>query len=357
MAEAERVERGVGRLLRAGFVIVVSLGVIGAWLGTSGWYSLKPGEAAVVLRLGAYARTVEHEGLQFKLPYPFETYRIVRSGELRREKFGFEDSDRSALDEKAASGENAIQTADNNIVNLSYVVQYYVGDAFSYVYGMAAPRSTLRDAAQAAMREVVGSRGIDDVLQGDRGGIEVEARDNLQRMLDSYFDSPEHSAFRVKQVSLQDVKAPVPVQDAFDDVVAATQDQRRALSEATGDAREITERASASARELREAALAYKQAKVLEAQGEADRFEALLAEYAQAPTVTRERLYIETMEAILPDIDKMIVEPGAVDLMPLLSFEGGRRAGSRARAEAVAREAAQNAAPTEGAGAATEGQP
>ena len=145
-------------------------------------------------------------------------------------------------------------------------------------------------------------------------------------MLDAYFAQAERSAFQIERVQLQDVQPPAEVQDAFEDVVSATQDEQRALSEARGDVREIIERANAEAREIREAATAYKEAKLLEAGGEADRFVALLAEYKRAPEVTRERLYLETMEAILPQVDKVIVEPDTVNLMPYFPLDGKRPA-------------------------------
>jgi membrane protease subunit HflK len=315
---AARIERGAGRFVRRSLLFLLSLLLIGAWIGSSGWYRLQPGEAGVVLQLGRYARTETAAGVHLKLPLPFETVRSIRLGELRRAKFGFADSQRAQLTDETATPENAIQTADNNIVMMSYVVQYYVRDPFSYVYGMADPESLLRDAAQSAMREVVGRRPGREALTEDRSGIQREAEALLQKRLDGYFPSPERSAFRIDSLEILDSQAPVPVQDAFDDVVSASQDRERAQAEARGDAREIVERALAEGQEVREAAIAYRDAKLLEAAGEAARFTALLAEYERAPEVTRTRLYLEAMEEVMPGIEKVVIEQDTVNLLPFL---------------------------------------
>lgn len=326
---AERIERGAGRLVRGSLLLLLSVLLIGSWVASSGWYRLEPGEAGVVLQLGRYDRTETAPGLHFKLPLPFETVGTVRLGELRRAKFGFADSQQAQLTAETATPENAIQTADNNIVNMSYVVQYYVGDAFSYVYGLADAEATLRDAAQSAMREVVAQRSGRDALTGDRGGIQTDAEALLQSRLDAYFPSRERNAFRIDSFEILDSQAPTPVQDAFDDVVSASQDRERAQAEARGDALEIVERAKAEAQEIREAAVAYRDAKLVEAGGEAERFVALLVEYERAPEVTRRRLYLETMEEILPGVEKVIIEPDTVNLLPYMPLQSRRAGGAR----------------------------
>lgn len=316
---SDAIERRAGRSLQRWIALLASAGLIGAW-GSTGFYRLAPGEAAVVLSFGRYLRTEATAGLRWHVPRPIQSHEIIRFGELRREKFGYFDAEQAQLTPETAAGENAIQTADNNIVNMSYVVQYYVNDAFSFVYGLADPTATLRDAAQSALREVVGKHSGNEALRENRAGIQREAEALLQQRLDDYFGSRERSAFRIDKIEIQDSKAPAPVQSAFDDVVAARQDEQRKQAEARGDAREIVERAQAQAREVREAASAYRDAKLVEAEGEAARFTALVAEYQRAPEVTRERLYLETMETILPAAEKVIVDPGAAQLVPLLSL-------------------------------------
>jgi membrane protease subunit HflK len=242
---------------------------------------------------------------------------------VRREKFGLAEGE-AAMEpgEKTATFENAIQTSDSNIVNLSYEVQYTIDDPYSFLYAIAAPQETLRDAAQAAVREVVGRTSVDGVLSEERAHIESEARRILQETLEQYFAREgKRSPFDIDRFNLNIVQPPTQVQAAFDDVVAAQQDAARAVSEAQGDAKEITARANAQATELIESATAYKQAKILEASGEAQRFVALQQEYERAPEVTRRRIYLETMEQVMPDVDKVIVEPNTVNVLPFLPLQ------------------------------------
>ncbi len=311
----ETIRRQVSRTLGNWLATIVSLGLIGGWAWT-GVYQLEPGESAVLLRLGRFLHTVSTPGLHWHLPPPLEYVEVVNTTATRREKFGLLPGKPVEPGEQTATFENAIQTADSNIVNLSYVVQYRVADPYLYTYGMASPTETLRDAAQASVREVVGRALVDDVLSRERARIQNEAREILQTTLDGYFGEAGGSAFEIITIELQIVQPPSPVQDAFDDVIASQQDEVRAASEARGDAREIRERANAEAIEWRETAKAYKEAKILESRGEAQRFSALQVEYARAPEVTRRRLYLEAMEELLPDVDKFIVESDAVNLLP-----------------------------------------
>lgn len=320
----ERIRRQVGRTIANWAAVLISLAVIVGW-GVTGFYQVEPGEGAVVLRVGKYDRTEVRPGLRWHLPPPLESHEKVNVQEIRRERFGFGAVSEAVPGEKTATFETAIQTADSNIVNLAFVVQYQVADAFPFLYGLADPIGTLRDAAQAAVREVVGRKSIDEVLSTDRGEIQNETRSILQQTLDSYLAGTRfegQSAFGIKRVVLQVVQPPSPVQDAFDDVVASQQDADRSISEARGDAKEIRERAEAEAREKLEAATAYKESKILEARGEAGRFSALYEEYVRAPEVTRRRLYLETMEKLMPTVDKVVVEPDTVSVMPFLPLQG-----------------------------------
>ena len=206
-----------------------------------------------------------------------------------------------------------MQTSDNNIVQLSFVVQYRVKDAFASRYRVADPTSTLRDAAQAAMREVVGQMTIDGVLSERRGDVEFEAKRILQEILDSY-----ETGLQIQAVQLQDVQPPEEVRAAFDDVIAAAQDASRAINEAEGYRNELMPGARAEAAELVAAAAGYREAKIAESEGEAARFTAIVAEYRKAPVVTRKRLFLETMETILPDVEKIIIEPGTASVLPYL---------------------------------------
>jgi len=300
--------------------------VLVGWV-SQGVYRLELGESAVILRLGRLDRIQSVEGLQFHWPPPLEYHEIVNTSGLRTESFGANPTlstpgrPADAEDREIAMQikRDAIQTADSNIVNVDYELQYEVDDAFAFAFGMADAASILHDATEAAVREVIGKRTIDAVLSQDRGEIERDASELLEELLGSYFeDVGLRPAFEIAAINLQKPQAPEPVREAFADVVSAGQDDKRALSEAEGDAREIIERAAAEAAEIREAAEAYRQARIIEARGESARFESLLVEYLGAPEVTRRRLYLETLEEILPGVEKLVVEPNTVNMLPML---------------------------------------
>jgi len=338
-----KIRRRVGRAVANWTAVLTSLFVIGSWAAT-GYYELLPGEAAVILQFGKFSRVVKTSGFHFRLPTPLEHHSTINLAERLQEDFGPGTHDQLEPGDESASFENAIQTRDNNIINLSYSVQYHIGDGASFLYGMAEGHPTLRDAAQAAVREVVGRKTVDDVLTSGKRTIQLEATEALEDLLASYFGGVrERSPFRIDEIQIQLAQPPPAVQDAFNDVTRARQDQDRLIAEAAGDVKEIVERANALAIELREGAEAYKQAKVADATGESQRFAALLIEYQRAPEVTRQRLYLETMELILPDAEKVIVEPNTVNLMPFFpTSNGAGRAAAAAAAAAVAVSAPAN---------------
>jgi len=321
----ENVRRQVGRTVANAFVIVVSLGVLGAW-SYFGLYQLHPGEHAVILSLGRYSRTVESPGLKWHLPPPLEAHDIVRADLLEREEFGFPKEGEVSKQQRL---EGVIQTQDNNVAHIGFVVQFRIKDAFFSRYRVASPRETLRDTAQAAIREVVGRTTIDGVLSEQRGSVERQTREQLQAILDRY-----ESGLVVEGVELQEVQPPPEVQDAFDDVIAAAQDRTRKINEAEGYANEVLPRARGESAELQRASEAYRDSKIAQATGDASRFSALLAEYQKAPEVTRKRLYLETMEIVLPDVEKVIIEPGTANVLPYLPLGrpmGGADGGGAAR--------------------------
>ena len=319
---ADRAGRGITRILFDRFLLVVSLAILLGW-GWQGVYKVEPGESAVILRLGAHHHTRHEEGYWAHLPPPLESHVLVNTGEVRTETFG-ENPTRSTPGAPADAEElgvaegitrEAIQTADHNVVNVTYQLQYKIADAYAWAFSLADPASVLHDAMEASMRSAIGRRTIDEVLSQKWKQVEEDAARLLSERLDAYSSSLGlGAAFEVQRVNLEKPQAPEPVREAFVDVVSAGQDEKRATFAATGDAVEIVEQARSEAAEIRERAEAYKGAKIVEARGEAARFDALLVEYQAAPEVTRRRLYLETMEAILPGMDKVIGEPGAVNL-------------------------------------------
>lgn len=313
----QKIRRGVLRTLTNGTLLLLALAVIGGWIST-GVYKLELGEEAVIFRLGKHHRTVKREGLNWHLPEPIEYHTPVNTRGLRTEVFGMLGDALQHEGEGAGRG-LFIQTADKNIVAATFELQYTLEDAYSYRFGMVDPRAVLHEATQASVRKVIGGMLVDDVLLKRRGEVQIAARENLDATLADYFaKSTQTSAFRIEKINLLTVHPPDEVRNAFKEVEAARQDEERSVSKAQGDEQEILERARAEAAELRERSEAYKEAKVLESEGEAKRFEALLAEYRRAPEVTRRRLYLETMETVMPRVEKMIVEPDTVSVMPLM---------------------------------------
>jgi membrane protease subunit HflK len=313
----EAVRRDVARLLANAFVVVVSLLVLGFW-AYFGIYQLEPGQAAVILQFGKYERTVSEPGLRWHWPPPLQSHVVVNVAALEREEFGA-DLRVEPQEGETVRREVAMQTKGNNIVRLGFVVQYRIKDAFQSRYRIANPRATLRDAAQAAIREVVGRTTIDGLLSEQRGQVEREAHQVLQDLLDHY-----ESGIRIEGIQLQEVQPPQQVRAAFDDVIGARQDKSRRVNEAEGYANEILPGARAQAIELRESARGFRDAKIAEATGEAARFRALALEYRKAPAVTRKRLYLETMELVLPDAEKLIIDPEAAKVLPYFPIGRGR---------------------------------
>ena len=312
----EAVRGQIGRRLANVVLVLVSLAVLAAW-AWFGLYQLDPGQHAVILRLGQYDRTVQSPGLKWHLPPPLESHDVVNVEALEREEFGFTGDGEPTPQQRH---EGTIQTRDNNIVHVNFVVQYQIKDAFESRYRIASVRDTLRDTAQAAVREVIGHTTVDGVLSEQRGRVQSETRELLQSILDRY-----QSGLLIQGVKLQEVQPPPEVQAAFDDVVAANQDRDRAINEAQGYANEVLPRARAQAVELRQSAQGYRDAKIAEAEGQAARFSALLEEYRKAPQVTRQRLYLETMEQILPGVEKVLIEPGAAPVLPYFPLQRGER--------------------------------
>jgi membrane protease subunit HflK len=324
--EASKAGHGVTRKIFNTTIFLASLAVLVAW-AFQGVITLAPGESAVILRMGEFNRIRSIEGFGVHMPPPLESHYIVNTGRVRTESFGSRPTQSTPGDPSDKEDEeiaqkmkrDAIQTVDSNIVNVAYELQYKVGDAYAYRFSMADPAAVLHDATEAAMRNVIGKRTIDAVLSQDRSAIEDEARQRLREMLAGYVTEVGHAAaFEVGRINLDKPQAPEAVREAFADVVSAGQDEKRSSLAAGGDAQEILQRARSEAAEMYEQAEAYKRSKIIEASGEATRFEALLTEYQLAPEVTRRRLYLETMEEILPGIDKMVVEPNTVNMLPML---------------------------------------
>ncbi|MEW5773747.1 MAG: FtsH protease activity modulator HflK [Thermodesulfobacteriota bacterium] len=303
----------------------ILLGVL--WLA-SGLYIVEPAEIGVVQRFGAYDRQTE-PGLHYHLPFPIEYVQTPKVTQVRRAEVGFRTLGRAGSQQfRLVPEESLMLTGDENIVDVQFIVQYMIKDAVQYLFNVNEPDQTVKNAAEAAMREVVGYNQIDAVLTTNKLDIQNHARDLMQTILDIY-----KTGIHVQAVQLQDVHPPKEVIDAFKDVASAREDKSRFINEADAYKNDILPKARGQAAVLVNQATAYKEQAVLRARGEADRFASVLKEYNKAKEVTRSRLYLETMERVLqnPEMDKVIISDEAltkaVPYLPLSPRGGAGRKG------------------------------
>lgn len=304
--------RGFGNLRLVGVGILIVL--IGVW-GASGVYTVGPGSQGVVRQFGQeVAKT--GAGLNYHLPWPIQTATVVDIAEVRRLSIGFEEVRPGQFQERI--DEALMLTRDENIVNVHVIVQYRVRDASQFLFNVLDVPGVLKSATEVTLRSVVGNTPIDDVLTERRAEVQDETKASLQSLMDDY-----RSGITVTEVKLQEVDAPNEVRDAFHEVVRAREDRDRLTREAEGYRADIVPRARGEKEKTIKAAEAYKEQRILRAQGDAEKFLAVLKEYQKAPDVTRQRLYLETIETILPGIDKIIIDSKiAANLLPLLPLKG-----------------------------------
>jgi len=288
------------------------------WLA-SGLYRVGPDEQGVVLRFGKFVKTTQ-PGLHYHIPLPVETVQTPKVTKVNRIDIGF----RSERDSGFSQGggvadvpqESLMLTGDENIVNIDFSVFWVIKDAGKFLFEIQDPEGTVKAAAETAMREVIAKSNIQPVLTEGRAQIEIETQEIIQSILDEY-----NSGIQVTQVQTQKADPPDQVIDAFRDVQAARADMERSKNEAEAYANDVIPRARGEAARIMQGAEAYKQKVVASAEGEASRFISIYNEYAKAKEVTQERMYLETMEKVLADIDKVIIEKnagsGVVPYLPL----------------------------------------
>lgn len=298
--------------------------VVVLWL-LSGIYIVRPGEQAVVRRFGRAVRVTD-EGPHYRLPRPLEKVDKVEVEKVRRLEIGFRTvSAGSPARYKFILKESLMLTGDEQMIDAQMTVQYQVSDPEDFLFNvrdLEAQQGALRDASEVALRQVVGERPIDDVLIGEKLQIEVDIRGLLQQIIDKY-----EAGVRIVAVKLQTVRPPKEVEKAFSDVVSAKEDKDRLVKEAEGYYQDLLPRARGQAQKMIEDAQAYKVERTNRASGDADRFLSILGEYENAKDVTRKRLYLETMEKILPGIRKFVVDASVgknvLQILPL-EEKGGK---------------------------------
>ncbi|HKI99190.1 MAG TPA: FtsH protease activity modulator HflK [bacterium] len=291
-----------------------------AW-GLTGIYIVNPDEQAVVRTFGRMTRT-SPPGIHYHVPWPVERVNVVKVAQIRSMELGF----RTIMEGPPARVrefplESLMITGDENLVNIQVVVQYRISDLPAYLFRVWDPTGnpegrTLRDAAETALRGVAGSMTIDDILTIGRARVQDETKVHLQQLMDSY-----GTGLFITEVKLQAVEPPEPVQAAFKDVVSAKEDRERIINEARSYREDLLPKARGGAEQMLRAAEGYRESRVREAQGDSARFLAMLQEYRQAKTVTRRRLFLETMAEVLSKVDTVVISRSvagkALPLLPL----------------------------------------
>lgn len=280
-----------------GLVILLALG---GWLLYDSVHIIQAGERGVVTRFGQYVSTLD-PGLSLRLPRPFERVERVNVEGIRNVEIGFR-SGAGGAKAAAVTGESLMLTRDENIIDVRLSIQYRVKSASDYLFSIRDPDQALREASESAVREVVGKNTMDFVLTEGRSEIVARVQKLIQEVLDRY-----KTGLMVTSVNMQDAQPPAEVQHAFDDAVKAREDEQRQINEAEAYSNDILPKARGAAARMIEEANAYKSQVVAQAEGEANRFNRILTEYKKAPGVTRQRMYIETIEQVLGQTTKIMV--------------------------------------------------
>ncbi len=290
-------------------LILIALVVLGVWLA-GGVYQVQPGEEGVIRTFGGYSGTTG-PGLNYHLPWPIQRVTIVDVESIRRAEIGFRTTREG--DKVDVLDEALMLTEDENIVQVELLVQYRIGDSRAFLFNVQNPERVLLTTAEVALRSTVGNMTIDAVITEERARVQDETRAFLKRLLDEY-----GSGILVTDVRLQVADPPSEVRDAFQEVVRARADKERLINESQAYANDVVPRARGERQRLIEEAAAFKEQQVLLATGDAERFLAVLQEYRLAPEVTRERMHIEALEAILARVRLILLDTG--DGSPVLPF-------------------------------------
>lgn len=298
------------------FVGLIAVAAVGLWLA-SGFYLVKPGENAVITQFGAWTKTQSDPGLGYRLPWPIQNVDIVNTTVERRIQIGFSEGTGRAAGKRDIPEESLMLTSDANIVDLDMVVFWNIENARDYLFNIMDQEQTIKKVAESAIREVVGQTKLQPIITGNRTGVAENAKTIMQNTLNSY-----KSGVSILGVVIQEAVVHPDVIEAYEDVVAAQQDAERFQNEANIYANDIVPKARGEAIQIVQQAEAYKESQVAKAKGDADRFTSIYSAYTTGPEVTRTRLYLETMEEVLKNAQKIIMDDnasgsGVVPYMPL----------------------------------------
>ncbi len=302
------------QVVSAAFLVIL-LVVLG-----SAWFTVEPEEVGIVLRFGRYDRAAQ-PGLNYKLPFPIETVQKVPVQRQLKEEFGFRTASaaiRTRYEVGDFSRESLMLTGDLNVAVVEWIAQFRVRDPYKFLFKVRDVLNTFRDLNEAVMREVVGDRSVNEVLTVGRQEVASEVEKRLQALCDEY-----ETGIKVEQIVLQDVNPPDAVKPSFNEVNQAQQEREKMINEAKSEYNRIIPKARGEAQQTVQRAEGYATDRVNRAEGDANLFTSLLAAYRRAPDVTRRRIYLETMNEILPKVKrKVIVDDQLKSVLPLLNLEG-----------------------------------
>jgi membrane protease subunit HflK len=304
-----------GAIVLTILALALALAGLGAW---TAYYTVPSDSVAVVQRFGKYLKDVE-PGLHFKLPLGIDTATIVPVKRQLKQEFGFAtpgatDPYQSPRDGKR---ETEMVTGDLNAALVEWVVQYRISDPFKFLFDVRDPSQTLRDVSESVMREVVGDRTVDEVITIGRQEIETEALAKMQALSTKYA-----MGISIDQVQLKNINPPQPVQASFNEVNQAQQEKEKLINEARRDYNKVIPLAEGEKDQRIREADGYRLKRINEAEGDVARFSALLAEYSKAPEVTRRRIYLETLQDVMPRIrSKIVIDEKTRSILPLLNLD------------------------------------
>ncbi|MCK4557637.1 MAG: FtsH protease activity modulator HflK [Candidatus Aminicenantes bacterium] len=304
--------------IKPGVVKLVVVGVIILILLASSFYQIRPEEIGLILRFGKFVKTTE-PGLHIKIPWVEKLEKVPVQRQLKME-FGFRTITPGIRTEYRVTPESAREsvmlTGDLNVAVVEWIVQYKIKDAYKYKFKIRDVNSTFHYMNEAVVRKVVGDSSVDEVITIGRARIASEAKEELQKLCDLY-----EIGIEVSQLILQDVNPPDPVQPSFNDVNESLQEKERKINDARAEYNQEIPKAKGEAEQMISASEGYAMERINRAQGDANRFKNIYREYARAPLVTRKRLYLETINQILPKISKKIIfDEKLKNLLPLLNL-------------------------------------
>ena len=300
---------GVLPLLGLAFVFWVMTGI----------YIVGPDEVGVIRTFGAYTYQTQ-PGLNWHYPYPIQMVNTPKVTEVKRIEIGFRSLRNGQY--RTVEKESLMLTGDENIVDAELIVQYRIKEPEKYLFKIVEPEITVREASEASLRTIVGMNKIDETLTTGKFRIQEEAKKQIQAILDKY-----HSGIQVVAAQLQDVSPPKQVISAFKDVASAKEDKNRLVNQAQGYRNDVIPKARGEAEAMIRSAEGFKESRIKRAEGDVANFNAVLKEYKKAKDITKKRLFLETMERVLPDIEKIIVPDkdsgNMLNLLNLTTSKGG----------------------------------